>query len=354
MIRSLAKVATITKKTKVLSGYLSDNIPSEVFSSTTPVILKGLVSNWPLTQKKDQSVTTVVAQLKKHYNGRPVSTYFGDAKIKGRLAYNESVSQLNFDNKPANLNDILDEIISAIGSDNPPLRYIASSSVDLYFPKLRVDNDISFDNEYFTLNPIDRADPMVGIWIGNKTIAPCHYDAQNNIACCIAGKRKFTLFPPDQIENLYPGPLAPTPGGQAISMVDFSQPDFAKYPKFELAISQGEIAELSPGDAIFIPAMWWHQVESKSDFNTLINYWWDTTPRINGQAMQALQHALLSLRDRPESEKKAWQHIFDYYIFGNSELAGAHLPEEARGVLGPIDDLHARQLRALLINKLNR
>ncbi len=347
-------MTSITKQTKSLSGFQSDNIPSEVFSSTTPVILKGLVSDWPLTQQKDKPLTTLISQLKKYYNGRAVPTYFGDAKIKGRLAYNENVSQLNFDIKQANVSNTLDEIISSFGDDNPPLRYIASSSVDLYFPELRKENDLSFDNEYFTLNPIDRLDPMVGIWIGNKTIAPCHYDAQNNIACCIAGKRKFTLFPPDQIKNLYPGPLAPTPGGQVISMVDFSQPDFDKHPKFEIALNHGEIAELEPGDALFIPSMWWHQVESKSDFNTLINYWWDTMPRINGQAMHALHHALLSLRDRPESEKQAWKHIFDYYIFGDSDLAGAHLPEAARGVLGPIDDLHARQLRALLINKLNR
>jgi len=345
---------SITKKTQSLSGYKSDNIPNEVFSSITPIILKGIVSDWPLTQKVDTPLTTLVSQLKKYYNGRPVPTYFADAKIKGRLSYNDNVTQLNFDKKQANVNDILDEIISGIGDNNSPLRYIASSSVDQYFPELRKKNDISFDNEYFTLNRIDRLEPMVGIWIGNKTIAPCHYDAQNNIACCIAGKRKFTLFPPDQIENLYPGPLEPTPGGQAISMVDFSQPDFVKYPKFKSAIRQGEIAELEPGDALYIPSMWWHQVESTSSFNTLINYWWDTTPRIRGQGMHALHHALLSLRDKPESEKKAWKHIFDYYIFGDSDLASKHLPEKARGVLGPIDNLNARQLRALLINKLNR
>ena len=32
----------------------------------------------------------------------------------------------------------------------------------------------------------------------------------------------------------------------------------------------------------------------------------------------------------------------------------AHLPEHARGVLGPIDDISARQIRAMLLNHLNR
>jgi hypothetical protein len=41
-------------------------------------------------------------------------------------------------------------------------------------------------------------------------------------------------------------------------------------------------------------------------------------------------------------------------VFGPSDRAGAHLPEQARGALGPIDDDKARQLRAMLLNALNR
>jgi quercetin dioxygenase-like cupin family protein len=34
-------------------------------------------------------------------------------------------------------------------------------------------------------------------------------------------------------------------------------------------------AELSPGDAIFIPMGWFHHVEALERFNVLVNYWWD-------------------------------------------------------------------------------
>ena len=67
-----------------------------------------------------------------------------------------------------------------------------------------------------------------------------------------------------------------------------------------------------------------------------------------------LLHALLSLRDRSEPEKRAWRELFEYYVFGPADLAGRHLPEAARGNLGPMDDVRARRLRALVLSRLNR
>jgi hypothetical protein len=67
-----------------------------------------------------------------------------------------------------------------------------------------------------------------------------------------------------------------------------------------------------------------------------------------------LLHALLSLRDRPEAEKRAWRAMFDYYVFGPADKAGAHLPEGARGNLAPMDENKARRLRAQLLQRLNR
>jgi hypothetical protein len=46
--------------------------------------------------------------------------------------------------------------------------------------------------------------------------------------------------------------------------------------------------------------------------------------------------------------------VFDYYVFGPAGRAGEHLPPQARGLLGPIDEVQARQVRAMLLNKLNR
>jgi hypothetical protein len=208
------------------------------------------------------------------------------------------------------------------------------------------DNDVMFEAHGF--------DPIRSIWIGNRTTASAHYDAPNNLACCAVGARRFTMFPPEQVFNLYPGPLEPSPGGQAISLVDFAQPDFERYPRFREALAAAQVAELAPGDAVFVPALWWHHVEGLSRFNTLVNYWWSTTPAFIPTPMNALYHALWSLRDRPEREKQAWKNLFEYYVFGPAERAGEHLPERARGVLGSLDDTKARQIRAMLIRYLNR
>jgi cupin-like protein len=213
-------------------------------------------------------------------------------------------------------------------------------------PGFREANDLDFTRYGVEAPP--------SIWIGNRVVASCHYDAPNNLACCAVGRRRFTVFPPEQIGNLYPGPLEPTPGGQAVSVVDFAAPDFERYPRFREALANGQGAVLEPGDAIFIPSMWWHHVQGLDGFNVLVNYWWSSLPPYAPAPMHALYHALWTIRDRPEREKQAWREVFEYYVFGPSERAGEHLPEAARGVLGPVDETLARRIRAMLIGKLNR
>jgi hypothetical protein len=195
---------------------------------------------------------------------------------------------------------------------------------------------------------------LASVWLGNRTTATCHYDDTHNIAVCAVGRRRFTLFPPGQTANLYPGPLEPTPGGQVISMVDMAAPDLARYPRFAEALDSAQVAELEPGDVLAYPAMWWHHVEALAGFNVLVNFWWNAVPGYVDTPQVTLLHALLSLRSRPAGEKAAWKALFDYYVFGDPDAARAHLPEPIHGALAPLDDVIARQLRAQVTRKLNR
>ncbi|ROQ21689.1 cupin-like protein [Marinimicrobium koreense] len=344
-------MVTIATKTAVITDCSSESLDESVIASKKPVIIKGLVKHWKLVDEGRQSDSSAIRYLNSYYNGRPSFACIGPPEIQGRYFYNDNRTQLNYDIKKTTIDEVLDLIEKGFEEENPTSYYIASNVIDTHFPGFRAENDIAIPRPDLGY-PIE--DVRASIWIGNRTTACCHYDASDNLACCTVGKRRFTLFPPDQIANLYPGPLTPTPGGQALSMVDFDNPDFEQYPNFAEAIEHGQVADLEPGDALYLPSMWWHQVESKSRFNVLINYWWSDSAKHMGPAMNVLYHALLSLRDKPEHEKQAWKHIFDYYIFGDPDRAGAHLPEEARGYLGEIDSAKARMLRALLLNKLNR
>ncbi len=336
-------------KTQVLHGQTPDNLDESIFSATQPVLLKGLIDSWPLVQQGKSAPADAANYLKGHYSGKVAGAYYGDPGIQGRFFYNEDISELNFSVRPTKLDEFLDRILANVNIDNPESLYIASNSINEHFPELRVDNDLQLDHAEF-----ENVHPIISIWIGGKTLVSCHYDALSNIACCAVGKRSFVMFPPDQIDNLYPGPLAPTPGGQVVSMVDFRAPDFDKYPRFKEALKHGQIAELEAGDGLFIPTMWWHQVSALEDFNVLINYWWTRAPEFMGQGMTALLHAILSIRDLSAQEKAAWQHVFDYYVFGDTQKVIEHLPEHAHGPLASIDANNSRQLRAMILNKLNR
>jgi hypothetical protein len=318
----------------------------ELLASGRPAVLRGVASHWTLVRKGLESPDEARRYLISHYNGRPIDFNFGGPEARGRAFYIDDFSALNFKVRRDRLDRVLEEIAQHERDDPAPMYYIASLPFDYCLPGLRADNQLDFQAH--------GVDPPPSIWLGNRTIASCHYDAPNNIACVAVGRRRFTLFPPEQIFNLYPGPLDPTPGGQAVSTVDFANPDFARYPRFREALAAGMSAELEPGDAVFVPSMWWHHVEGLSTFNTLVNYWWGSAPAFVPTAMNALLHAMWTVRDLPEQEKQAWRNVFEYYVFGPAERAGEHLPENSRGMLNPFDDTRARQLRAFLINRLNR
>jgi hypothetical protein len=330
---------------KEIHGIDPNNIPPEILASEQPLILKGLASNWPLVKAGLVSDEEAIAYLGSFYEDKTVGTFFGAPENDGFYFYNTDMSALNYHSDRVRLDTVLQQILAHKNDPQPPTFYVGSTTVDVCLPGLRQqNNDVT----------IPFPDALVSIWMGNKSRIACHYDAPDNLACSIVGKRRFTVFPPEQVENLYPGPLDFNPAGQQISLVDFANPDFEKFPRFHQAMAAGQVANLEPGDALFIPSMWWHHVEGLGTFNVLVNYWWRNVPKFMGPAINVLKHAMLSIRDLPEKEKTAWKALFDYYIFSEQAHATENIPPAAQGVLAPVDDMQARQLRAWLINRLNR
>lgn len=338
------------RKTKVLEGIDPHNIPRNIIAAAEPVVLKQLAVNWPAVQAGQISDQASVDYLKSFYNANPTIVCKIPAQNNGRMFYNENCTQLDYESFRGRIDETLDAILAAKQHRDSPGYYIASNIIDSHLPGFNEKNHIVIPREKHP----EAVEERVSIWIGGATTATCHFDALDNIACCVAGKRRFTLFPPSQVSNLYPGPLEPTPGGQVISLVDFQNPDWQKFPRFKDALQSALIAELEPGDALYLPSMWWHHVESLAPYNILVNYWWDDAPGYLTSGINALHMAMLGIRDKSASERAAWRQLFEHYIFNGAEQANAHIPAPARGFLATLDRLGARKLRAFLINKLNR
>lgn len=323
-------------------GCSADTIPDAVLQSKEPVILKGLVRDWPATQACQTSVSSAATYLANFWTSKPVTAYVTEPGSETRLFYNDDCTGFNFRRGAAPLHQVLQKISEHANDDQPPVIYVGSSMVDKFLPGFRKQNDLK----------IGEAQPLVSVWLGNRSRISAHYDFPDNIACVVAGQRRFTLFPPDQLDNLYIGPVDVTPAGQPISLVDFEQPDLQRFPRFAQAMAHAQVAELEPGDGIFIPSMWWHHVESLSTFNLLVNYWWLNTPEYLGSPSTALLHAILSLKDLPQDQKRIWQSLFDHYVFNAKPDSFEHIPAAGRGVLSALDNAAAERIRTEIINKL--
>jgi hypothetical protein len=319
-------------------------LPEDLLRSHEPCVLRGLVRDWPAVAAAREGDAAVARYLLGFYRGEPVRAYVGAPEMQGRFFYDEELRGFNFRIAAERLDNVLSAIASHREDAAPPAIYVGATAVDRWLPGFREHNTLGLGGRQ----------ALVSAWLGNRSRVSAHQDVTDNIACVVAGRRRFTLFPPAQLSNLYIGPLDNTPAGQAISLVDLHAPDLARFPRFTEAWRHARVAELEPGDAIFIPSLWWHHVEALCAFNLLVNFWWRGAPAHLESPMNALMLAMLSLRDLPPAQRREWQEIFRHYVFEADEQTSAHIPPAARRVLAPLDERSARELRAQLLQRLGR
>jgi hypothetical protein len=318
-------------------------LDAQLRGATTPFIVRGLVNDWPLVQAGKQSGKAARDYLVAHHKDRLFTVSVGTSESGGRLFY-DAAMQMNFRTVQAKLPDIFGRIDAVEDQPDAPPIYLGSVDVHEYFDGLHAANHVDLAGR--------RA--LASIWIGTRTRIAAHNDVPHNLACVAVGRRRFTLFPREQFRNLYLGPVDNTPAGRAVSMVDFHHPDFATHPRFAEALQHAQVADLDAGDALYIPALWWHHVEARSGFNVLVNYWYRETPAWLGAPQDALNHAILAVRDLPDDEKRYWRDMFDHYVFDDPDAATAHIPEAGRGVLARLTSESAGRLRAFLLRSLSR
>lgn len=323
-------------------------LPEAVTESAVPVLLRGYVAHWPVVKAAAKGPAGTRAYLAEFDHAAIVPVTVGDARLKGRIFYDRDLRGIDAERGRAPIGEVLDRVARHGGQPQPPLIYVASVEADEALPGFRAENDVPLGD-----SP-GADDPLVSLWIGTRSRIAAHNDLPRNLACVASGDRVFTLFPPGETQNLYPGPIENTPAGRPVSMVDFAAPDLDRFPRFAEAMKRAQRADMVPGDALFIPSMWWHHVEASGPFNMLVNYWWRTVPSHLGTPQDVLNHAMMTIRDLPPAEKTIWRDLFDAYVFGDPDTPRAHLPEDAWGILGPMTPERARRVRTFLLNRLNR
>jgi hypothetical protein len=322
-------------------------IRRDVLPDMQPAILRGFVGEWPAVKQGLVSPAALVRYLLQFDSGKPVDALMAAPEVDGQIFYNEGMTGFNFLRNRLPLRAVAEQALRYAQFPQSPAVAAQSALIRDCLPGFSDANRLS----------IVDGNVLPRIWLGNRITTPTHVDEWNNIGCVVAGRRRFTLFPPEQIANLYIGPLDFAPTGAPMSLVSLRNPDFVRYPKFREALAAAHVGELGPGDAIFIPALWWHHVESLESFNVLVNYWWHDTAgdgALADSAFEALLHAILSIRALPPATRRAWGAFFEQYVFGETTGALEHISPERRGILGDLSAEQLAALRAHLAKRLSR
>lgn len=318
---------------------------NDVVPQYRPAVLRGLVAQWPAVRHARKSPQALGEYLNA-FKGSTVDVLMMPPHVHGRLFYGDDMRGFNFSRSKATIAEVSDKLLRYAKFENRPALAVQSALIADCLPGFASENRLPI---------LDESVPP-RIWLGNVVTTPAHFDESNNVACVVSGTRRFTLFPPGQIANLYIGPLGHAPTGTPISLVSLTNPDFKRFPRFRDALAAALVAELEPGDAIYIPTLWWHHVQSLGKYNILVNYWWKggVGAGSSDTALNCLLHCLLTLKQLPAEQRQVWKTIFDHYIFSAQPESVEHIPEHVRGVLGDISPELAKQVKAFLISQLQR
>jgi hypothetical protein len=315
---------------------------TEIFPGNQPAVMKSLVRHWPAVQAGTRSPADLASYIKQFDTGGAVNGAVGHPRINGRFFYSDDLKGFNFEHRKVSVSAALDTLVSLVADPEPPAIALQAIPVPDILPEFR-------DH-----NPMPLLDGHIAprVWLGNRARIAAHFDNNHNIACVVSGTRRFTVFPPEQVGNLYIGPLLRTPGGSPISMVDLVEPDYSRFPKFGEALDSAQQAVLEPGDAVFIPILWWHGVEALDPLNTLVNYWWNDAESGRDKPFLSLVHSMLLLSKLPAAQRESWRALFDYFVFHTDGDPGAHLPRDAQDLQRTLTPEERDQVKALLAEHL--
>lgn len=214
------------------------------YARMRPLILRGAIAHWP-----------AVSKWTPEYLKRRV----GSAEIEFQGGRNDSPHfELYKDNHKRRMpfDGFMDLIAGeTAGNDAYLTAYNSASNRDALAP---LDADLGVIDDLLTGAP-------GMLWIGpGGTFTPLHFDLTNNLLAQVVGVKHLVLLPPSETEKL-------ANNRHVFSDVhDVTDPDqLLRHPDAATAV-QYEVT-LTPGDILYIPVGWWHQVVAE-DFSAMLTY----------------------------------------------------------------------------------
>lgn len=334
---------------KEVHGLTREQFEREVVPAYEPVVMRGVVAAWPLVAQAQAGLEACLKYLMGFDGGQPVDAVLARPDATRAFTYAPDQAGFNFMRDKRPYAALFEQLWRYSHFPEPPALAAQSALVAEALPGLDLANPLTL---------LDAAIPP-RIWIGNRATVPAHFDDSHNIACVAAGRRRFTLLPPRCAPLLYLGPPdhAPTPAPMSV-VPDLHTADRTRFPRLDEALTAAVVAELGPGDAIYIPPLWFHQVEALAPhLNILMNYWWRPLAapgREDDLHQAALRLAMLALRHLPDAEREGWRALFDHYVFGARGEALAHIPPAQRHLFGDVDAAADAAMREDIVGRIRR
>lgn len=222
-----------------------------------PVIITGAMSSW-------RALTA--------WNLRYLRAVLGDATLRMYSSPDgvfRADPQRGFDESLWRSSTALKYFDWIDADDRSPHLLLPNQSLIAKFPRLAADIAIP---PYIAIRKLND----VNLWVGaGGNVTPLHCDQYDNCLAQVIGQKRILLASPRQRRYLYPhDPFDDIP--PVTSRVDIEAPDLTRFPRFKRA--EFIEATIAPGEILFIPVHWWHQVYGIG-VNVAVNFWWEAEQR---------------------------------------------------------------------------
>ena len=220
------------------SGLSAQDFLTDYFQKARPVVITGATESWAA---RSWSIPSLVERVGNN-----------EVWVRGKTNLEDYRSGKSYTIRKDTFGSYCSDLLK--GSARSKSSYLAVASMQNTFPQLL--GEVPFP-EYLSAKGKLHLGPYM--WVAAQGHYEfCHFDPDDNFLIMIQGRKRVRLFGHD-IDSLYPNPLG-SYGKTIQSNVNCDAPDLSRHPKFANAHCQYTI--LYPGEMLFIPAFFWHQVSA--------------------------------------------------------------------------------------------